>query len=198
MSLPPCLGYRHPPKCYKWLTAIWHNLWGLNPNIKPTKHTTQFKSKITFLLQSLKLNSRLARQQKALFQTTSLARKGNMFAKQVELPHLPVPSLQQSLSKYLVAVRCLVEDNDFNKTKRIAEEFGKEGGIGKMLQEKLIERSRVNVNWVSISMFWQEPAVKKCMWTELVKNNKIDVKNKKWWNFTVCLMFDLDCQMVGQ
>ena len=76
-----------------------------------------------------------------------------MFAKQVELPHLPVPSLQQSLSKYLVAVRCLVEDNDFNKTKRIAEEFGKEGGIGKMLQEKLIERSRVNVNWVSISMF---------------------------------------------
>lgn len=71
-----------------------------------------------------------------------------MFAKQLELPHLPVPPLQQSLSKYLLSVKCLVDDNDFNITKRIAEEFGKEGGIGEMLQEKLIERSRVEVNWV--------------------------------------------------
>jgi hypothetical protein len=90
----------------------------------------------------------MVRQSKALFKTSSLARKGNMFAKQIELPHLPVPQLQQSLSKYLLAVRCLVEDNDFNKTKRIAEDFGKESGIGEMLQEKLIERSRVEVNWV--------------------------------------------------
>ena len=76
-----------------------------------------------------------------------------MFAKQIELPHLPVPSLQQSLSKYLQAVRCLVEDNDFNRTKRIAEDFGKEGGIGEMLQEKLIERSHIEVNWVGPKVF---------------------------------------------
>ena len=93
-----------------------------------------------------------------------------MFAKQLELPHLPVPLLQQSLSKYLLAVRCLVEDNDFNKTKRIAEEFGKEGGIGEMLQERLIERSRVNVNWVGIWIFRQEATMKKY---SIFFNNKL-------------------------
>ena len=102
------------------------------------------------------INSGMARQSKALLKTSSLARKGNMFAKQIELPHLPVPSLQQSLSKYLQAVRCLVEDNDFNRTKRIAEDFGKEGGIGEMLQEKLIERSHVEVNW--IAKWWDNSA----------------------------------------
>ncbi|XP_028395002.1 carnitine O-acetyltransferase-like [Dendronephthya gigantea] len=101
------------------------------------------------------LNSGMAKHSKA-FQTSSLARKGNMFAKQIELPHLPVPVLQQSLSKYQQAVRCLVEDNDFNKTKRIVEDFGKEGGIGEMLQERLIERSRVEVNW--IAKWWDNSA----------------------------------------
>ena len=72
-----------------------------------------------------------------------------MFAKQTELPHLPIPPLHQSLAKYLLAVHCLVDDADFSNTKIIAEEFGKPGGIGEMLQERLIEKSRMEVNWVS-------------------------------------------------
>ena len=111
----------------------------------------------------MKINSGMARQSKALFKTSSVARKGNMFAKQIELPHLPVPPLQQSLLKYLRAVRCLVEGDDFNKTKRIAEDFGKEGGIGEVLQEKLIERSRVEVNWVGY---------KCCMVGAIVSNDR--------------------------
>ena len=94
------------------------------------------------------MNSGIAKQSTALLKTSSLARKGNMFAKQNELPHLPVPPLQQSLAKYLLAVRCLVDEGDYNNTKKIVEEFGKPGGIGELLQEALFKRSRVEVNWV--------------------------------------------------
>lgn len=85
---------------------------------------------------------------RAMLRTSLSARRGNMFAKQTELPHLPVPPLEQSLAKYLLAVRCLVDDADFDNTRVIAEEFGKPGGVGEELQEKLVEKSRVEVNWV--------------------------------------------------
>ncbi|XP_046845158.1 carnitine O-acetyltransferase-like [Xenia sp. Carnegie-2017] len=115
------------------------------------------KSNNMFITKSARvIKSNVTNQSKAFYKTVPMSRRGNMFAKQLELPHLPVPPLQQSLSKYLLSVKCLVDDNDFNITKRIAEEFGKEGGIGEMLQEKLIERSRVEVNW--ISKWWDNSA----------------------------------------
>ncbi|XP_066303697.1 choline O-acetyltransferase-like isoform X4 [Branchiostoma lanceolatum] len=64
------------------------------------------------------------------------------------LPKLPVPTLQQTLEGYLKVVRPLVSDDKYEETKRKVEEFGKPGGVGDMLQEKLLEYSQTKVNWV--------------------------------------------------
>ncbi|XP_078659222.1 choline O-acetyltransferase-like isoform X4 [Branchiostoma floridae x Branchiostoma belcheri] len=64
------------------------------------------------------------------------------------LPKLPVPPLQQTLEGYLKVVRPLVSDEEYEQTKRKVEEFGNAGGVGDMLQEKLLEYSQTKVNWV--------------------------------------------------
>ena len=75
--------------------------------------------------------------------------KGDMLKYQSSLPKLPVPPLQQSLQKYLKAVRPLVNDEEFEKTSKAVQEFGKKDGIGIKLQKELEERARTHDNWVS-------------------------------------------------
>ena len=76
--------------------------------------------------------------------------KGDMLKYQSSLPRLPVPPLQQSLQKYLKAVRPLINDEEFEKTSKEVEEFGKENGIGEQLQEMLKKRAKLQDNWVCI------------------------------------------------
>ena len=73
----------------------------------------------------------------------------SMLARQKSLPRLPVPPLQQTMDKYLNAIRPLVNDDQFEQTRKLVEEFRKPGGIGEKLQEKLVERSKTEDNWVS-------------------------------------------------
>lgn len=74
--------------------------------------------------------------------------KGDMLKYQPSLPKLPVPPLQKSLQKYLKAVRPLVNDEDFKRTSKAVEEFGKVNGIGEELQEELEKRAKLQDNWV--------------------------------------------------
>ena len=74
--------------------------------------------------------------------------KGGMFKYQSTLPKLPVPPLQQTLKKYLKAVRPLVNDEEFENTSKVVEEFGKKNGIGETLQKALEERANLHDNWV--------------------------------------------------
>jgi len=74
--------------------------------------------------------------------------KGDMLKYQSSLPRLPVPPLQQSLKKYLKAVQPLVNDEEFEKTSKAVEEFGKQNGIGMELQKALEERAKTHDNWV--------------------------------------------------
>ena len=79
--------------------------------------------------------------------------KGDMMKYQSSLPRLPVPPLQQSLQKYLKAVRPLVSNEEFEKTSKKVEEFGKENGIGEQLQEMLKKRAKLQDNWVCIYIY---------------------------------------------
>ena len=78
--------------------------------------------------------------------------KGNMLKYQASLPKLPVPPLQQSLQKYLKAVRPLVNDAEFKRTHKVVEEFGMKNGIGEKLQKALEDRAKTRDNWVSNTM----------------------------------------------
>nr|XP_056706042.1 choline O-acetyltransferase [Euleptes europaea] len=64
------------------------------------------------------------------------------------LPKLPVPPLQQTLQMYLQCMKHLVSEEQYTKTKGIVERFGATGGLGEILQQKLLERREKMENWV--------------------------------------------------
>ncbi|XP_036936332.1 choline O-acetyltransferase-like [Acanthopagrus latus] len=64
------------------------------------------------------------------------------------LPKVPVPPLRQTLDTYLKCVQHLIKEEQFKKTKAIVEKFGAPGGVGELLQKKLLERRDKTTNWV--------------------------------------------------
>ncbi|XP_017288819.1 choline O-acetyltransferase-like [Kryptolebias marmoratus] len=64
------------------------------------------------------------------------------------LPKVPVPPLKQTLDTYLKCVQHLVTEEQFEKTKTTVEKFGAPGGVGEVLQKKLLERQDKTANWV--------------------------------------------------
>ncbi|KAJ1100833.1 hypothetical protein NDU88_005908 [Pleurodeles waltl] len=76
----------------------------------------------------------------------SESRDERTFQYQDTLPSLPVPSLQESLRKYLDAVKPFVNEEEYQRTLNISKAF--EDGIGKELQQKLEERASTKRNWL--------------------------------------------------
>ncbi len=69
-------------------------------------------------------------------------------SKQASLPRMPVPSLTSTMNKYLLAIKHLLNENDYENTKKLVNEFIKNDGLGQQLQRFLIERSKTTENWV--------------------------------------------------
>ena len=72
----------------------------------------------------------------------------SMLAKQDSLPPLPVPSLQQTMDKYLLAIKPLVDEEDYEYTKDLVKDFLKQNGDGEVLHNKLLQRAKTEKNWV--------------------------------------------------
>lgn len=68
------------------------------------------------------------------------------FQYQDSLPPLPVPYLEESLSKYCESVKPFLNEEEYKKTHRIVKDFG--NGAGKELHQKLLERARTRRNWL--------------------------------------------------
>ncbi|MEE6466727.1 hypothetical protein FKM82_007035 [Ascaphus truei] len=68
------------------------------------------------------------------------------FQYQDSLPPLPVPLLEESLSKYCDAVKPFLNQEEYEQTYKIVKHF--EQGVGKELHQKLLERARVKKNWL--------------------------------------------------
>ncbi|XP_062479637.1 peroxisomal carnitine O-octanoyltransferase isoform X2 [Pezoporus occidentalis] len=62
------------------------------------------------------------------------------------LPSLPVPPLDESLSKYLDSVKPFLNQEEYQRTEAIVKKF--KNGIGKELHEKLLERAKTRRNWL--------------------------------------------------
>lgn len=74
------------------------------------------------------------------------------------LPHLPVPSLEETGRRYLKSVHPLVSTSEFENTKKAVEAFIRPGGEGEPLQNRLLERAanpKIK-NW--IAEWWNEAA----------------------------------------
>ncbi|KAB7506160.1 Carnitine O-acetyltransferase [Armadillidium nasatum] len=68
---------------------------------------------------------------------------------QSSLPRLPVPTLQETLKKYLKSVKPLVTDEEFRITEEIVNKFGAQNGLGEKLQSSLEERAKISENWLT-------------------------------------------------
>ncbi|XP_035174821.1 peroxisomal carnitine O-octanoyltransferase [Oxyura jamaicensis] len=68
------------------------------------------------------------------------------FQYQNSLPSLPVPPLDESLSKYLESVKPFLNEEEYQRTEDIVKKF--ENGIGKELHQKLLERAKTRRNWL--------------------------------------------------
>jgi carnitine O-acetyltransferase len=74
------------------------------------------------------------------------------------LPKLPVPTLEETASRYLKSVHPLLTQTEFQSTTEAVKEFIKPGGAGSKLQEKLIARREdpKHKNW--IYEWWNDAA----------------------------------------
>jgi len=76
--------------------------------------------------------------------------KGPMLRFQESLPKLPVPTLQETSTRYLKSLHPLLTPSEFEASKRAVAEFIQPGGVGAKLQEKLIARREdpKHKNWM--------------------------------------------------
>ncbi|XP_077870512.1 choline O-acetyltransferase-like [Saccoglossus kowalevskii] len=67
---------------------------------------------------------------------------------QKPLPKLPVPPLNATLEKYLQILKPILSVEQYENSRKIVEEFGRAGGEGERLQQKLLEYAETKRNWV--------------------------------------------------
>ncbi|PKS11583.1 hypothetical protein jhhlp_003348 [Lomentospora prolificans] len=84
--------------------------------------------------------------------------KGPMLRYQESLPRLPVPTLEETATRYLKSLRALLTPAELEASKAAVEEFIKPGGVGQRLQEKLVARREdpKHKNW--IYEWWNDAA----------------------------------------
>nr|CAD7586456.1 unnamed protein product [Timema genevievae] len=63
------------------------------------------------------------------------------------LPKLPVPTLEHTMERYLAAVRPLVPESQYERTRSLVKNFSGPSGPGPRLQEKLLQRREQQDNW---------------------------------------------------
>jgi len=67
----------------------------------------------------------------------------------IVLPKLPVPSLEQTLERYLATVKPIVNEVQYERTRAMVKAFGSSNGPGPRFQEKLLQLREEKDNWVS-------------------------------------------------
>ena len=84
--------------------------------------------------------------------------KGPMLRFEDSLPRLPVPSLEETSTRYLKSVHPLLNEKEFQATTKAVEDFKKPGSIGQQLQKRLQARREdpQHRNW--IYEWWNDAA----------------------------------------
>ncbi|KAI9357871.1 acyltransferase ChoActase/COT/CPT [Pilaira anomala] len=83
---------------------------------------------------------------------------GPMLRYQANLPKLPVPSLSETLQKYLKSVHPLLSPEEYKRTEQAVKDFEAPGGLGQQLQQRLVARAQDPsiVNWME--EWWSDQA----------------------------------------
>src|SRR3954454_21506644 len=86
----------------------------------------------------------------SLDMSSQIATEVKTFSNQHKLPRLPIPSLEESTRKYLNSLRPLLSSENLAQTERHVKDFIKPGGLGQILQQRLIDVDRISPhNWLN-------------------------------------------------
>lgn len=72
-----------------------------------------------------------------------------LFPNTLNLPHLPVPTLNQTIDKFVKSVTPFLTDDELQNTKNLLQEFSSENGIGTKLQTLLLQKAKTEENWLA-------------------------------------------------
>jgi len=98
-----------------------------------------------------------------------------LYARQDELPPLPLPALESTLEKLLKSVRPLVTDEEYEHTEAVAKDFA--SGVGAELQRALEERAADSRNWLEdwwLEFIYLRPRWPIAVWINYVGANLAD------------------------
>ncbi|KAK5664662.1 Carnitine O-acetyltransferase mitochondrial [Batrachochytrium dendrobatidis] len=72
-----------------------------------------------------------------------------LYRHQASLPKLPVPTIDETTARYLKTVRPLLNDQEYQQTESAVADFKKPGGVGHVLQERLVARDQAcTTSWL--------------------------------------------------
>eukprot|EP00667_Euglena_gracilis_P008763 EG_transcript_8879 len=78
------------------------------------------------------------------------------YAHQAKLPTLPVPDLAATLQTYLGSVKPLATAEEYAQTEQAVKEFLKDGGLGSVLQARLLERQKAFSGSSWLQEWWND------------------------------------------
>ena len=84
--------------------------------------------------------------------------KGKMLRFEDSLPHLPVPSLEETAKRYLKSIHPLLTEEEYAASEKAVAAFHKPGSFGETLQDRLISRAKdeKHKNW--LAEWWNDAA----------------------------------------
>nr|CAG8564833.1 11735_t:CDS:10 [Entrophospora candida] len=92
------------------------------------------------------------------------------FSNQDKLPHLPIPTLQDTATRYKKSLLPLLSQADYNRAAAAVDEFVKKDGLGEKLQARLHELYNIEPNWLDkiwldkAYLEWREPSLINVNW----------------------------------
>ncbi|KAJ6638879.1 Carnitine O-acetyltransferase [Pseudolycoriella hygida] len=108
---------------------------------------------------------RWSTQKSSLTSITTFARNLTSATNPDNLPHFPVPKLNDTLQKFLRSVQPLLPAKSYKITENLIKEFGKSNGLGEQLQRLLQNRADTHENWladwwlIAAYLTWRSPVV---------------------------------------
>ncbi|XP_059616378.1 carnitine O-acetyltransferase [Phlebotomus argentipes] len=82
-------------------------------------------------------------------QQRSTSSSGKSLENPQNLPHLPVPSLKDTLLRFLATVQPHLNEEEFRRTRSLLDKFSQPGGDGETLQKLLEARAGIKENWLA-------------------------------------------------
>lgn len=96
------------------------------------------------------------------------------------LPKVPVPTLEQTMSEYLRAIKPIVPAHQYEKTEKIVRKFSEQPGP--RLYQYLVDKRDAEDNWVSKDWFFETLSKEIAEKIHLRENNSRFLKNN-WSKF---------------